>query len=605
METWPAIEIAAFLRKIWRNLLGDWRSLFVVVLLCCGLLGCTLSPDDLERPYLLVSELSDPATFNYYLSNDAGSRAVLGPTLTGLTRLDRDTLEWVPDLAEGWEVYDDGLRLVFTLRPDLRWSDGEPLTIEDVRFTFEDLIFNENIPTSSRDVMRIGEAQTLPNLRVVGERQIEFILPEPFAPFLQVVGTPIVPKHILASTIEQQDSEGNSLFRTTWGQDTPVDQLVGNGPFVLSAYSPNQRVEYQPNPYYFRQGENGSSLPKLQRFVRQIVASQDNQLLQFRSGSLDFYTLRGSDFQLLKQEEEKGGFTIHNLGPTLNNSFFCFNQSAGRNRETGKPLVDPIKSRWFRDVTFRQAVSFAVHRQRWIDSVLRGLGAPQISPISPASPFHLSAEDGSLPLYPYDPERAKQLLIDGGYRYNSKGRLLDSEGNFVRFTLNTNVGNSEREAIGAQIVSDLDRVGITVDFVPIEFGTLVNQITNTYDWDAVMLSLGGGGIEPNSGANVWRNTGKLHLWNPAGGDGQEIVDRVVTDWEREIDDIFSQGTKELDFAKRKQLYDRFQVIVQEQLPLISTVNPLSLVAVRDRVINADPHPILGDLWNLDELIIVP
>ncbi|MEL7475573.1 MAG: ABC transporter substrate-binding protein, partial [Cyanobacteria bacterium J06555_12] len=139
----------------------------------------------------------------------------------------------------------------------------------------------------------------------------------------------------------------------------------------------------------------------------------------------------------------------------------------------------------------------------------------------------------------------------------------------------------------------------------IDFGILDQKLTTTFDWEAVMLSLGGGGTEPNSGANVWRSTGNLHLWNPTGRNGQALEGREVTDWERELDAIFSQGTKELEFDRRKELYDRFQIIVQEQLPLIGTVNPLSLVAVRDRVLGADPRPILGELWNLEELQVIP
>ena len=583
----------------------EWIRTLLLGLLCLSLVACSFSPESVDRPYLLVSGLGDPATFNYYLSNDNPTRVVLGPTLSGLTRLNSDSLEWEPELAEKWDVFDDGLRLVFTLRPELQWSDGEPLTVEDVRFTFEDVIFNEAIPTSSRDVMRVGESQALPLVRVVGDRQIEFQLPEPFAPFLQVVGTPILPKHVFSSGIEQMGADGLPLFLKQWGLDTPVRHLVSSGPYVLSAYSPGQRVEYRPNPHYYRTGDNGETLPKVQRLIRQFVASQDNQLLQFRSGSLDFYTLRGSDFQLLKREEDSGKFTIYDLGPTLDNSFFCFNQSTGLNPDTGQPLVDPVKSRWFTDVNFRQAVSFAVNRQRLINSVLRGLGAPQISPISPANPFHLSPDDGRLPLYPYDPERAKQLLLQAGYTYNNRGRLLDAEGNEVRFTFNTNVGNTAREAMAASIDADLDRIGITVDISLIDFGILEEKLSKTFDWEAVMLSLGGGGTEPNSGANVWRSTGKLHLWNPTGSNARELEGRQVTDWEREIDAIFSQGTRELDFDKRKQLYDRFQIIVQEQLPLIGTVNPLSLVAARDRVLGADPHPILGELWNLDELQVIP
>ncbi|MEO0940017.1 MAG: ABC transporter substrate-binding protein [Cyanobacteria bacterium J06642_12] len=581
-----------------------WGRALWLGLVCVSLAACSLSPAAIDRPYLLESILGDPSTFNYYLSNDNTTRVVLGPTLSGLTRLNSDTLEWEPELAESWEVFDDGLRLVFTLRPDLKWSDGEPLTVEDVRFTFEDVIFNDAIETSSRSVMEIGEARILPQLSVVGDRQLEFQLPEPFAPFLQVVGTPILPKHVFARGIEQTDSDGYPLFLKQWGLDTPVRHLVSSGPYVLSSYVPGQRVEYRPNPHYYRSGDNGETLPKTQRFIRQFVASQDNQLLQFRSGSLDIYTLRGSDFQLLKREEDSGQFTIYDLGPTLNNSFFCFNQSTGLDSDRN-PLVAPVKSRWFRDVNFRQAVSFAVNRQRLINTVLRGLGEPQISPISPANPFHLSAENGRLPLYPYDPERAKQLLLDSGYTYNSRGRLLDADGNEVRFTLNTNVGNTAREAMAASIDADLNRIGITVDVSLIDFGILDQKLTTTFDWEAVMLSLGGGGTEPNSGANVWRSTGNLHLWNPTGRNGQALEGREVTDWERELDAIFSQGTKELEFDRRKELYDRFQIIVQEQLPLIGTVNPLSLVAVRDRVLGADPRPILGELWNLEELQVIP
>ncbi|MEL7475004.1 MAG: ABC transporter substrate-binding protein, partial [Cyanobacteria bacterium J06555_12] len=129
-----------------------WGRALWLGLVCVSLAACSLSPAAIDRPYLLESILGDPSTFNYYLSNDNTTRVVLGPTLSGLTRLNSDTLEWEPELAESWEVFDDGLRLVFTLRPDLKWSDGEPLTVEDVRFTFEDVIFNDAIETSSRSV---------------------------------------------------------------------------------------------------------------------------------------------------------------------------------------------------------------------------------------------------------------------------------------------------------------------------------------------------------------------------------------------------------------------------------------------------------------------
>jgi len=139
------------------------------------------------------------------------------------------------------------------------------------------------------------------------------------------------------------------------------------------------------------------------------VDSDDTALLQFRSGETDVFSVRGRDFQLLKREEERDQFTIYNLGQTLNNSFFAFNLSRARNPQTGRPFVDPVKSRWFNDLNFRRAVAHAMNRQFYVDSVLQGLGQIQHSVFSPASPFYLSPEEG-LPTYDYNPEKARQLL---------------------------------------------------------------------------------------------------------------------------------------------------------------------------------------------------
>ncbi|MEO0852999.1 MAG: ABC transporter substrate-binding protein, partial [Cyanobacteria bacterium J06648_11] len=150
------------------------RRSLILGLLCLfcwtGVTSCGRVSTGSDRPYLLTSALGDPKSLNFYLSQEASSRDVLGYTLEGLTRLDPDTLEWIPSLAESWEVFDDGLRIVFTMRPGLRWSDGEPLTASDVAFTYNDIIFNEDIPTSSRDVMRIGESGDRPALSLRADR---------------------------------------------------------------------------------------------------------------------------------------------------------------------------------------------------------------------------------------------------------------------------------------------------------------------------------------------------------------------------------------------------------------------------------------------------
>ncbi len=585
-------------------MLGRWWGLLLGCLcfgLLAGLSGCSVAAVRTDR--LVLSQISDPSGFNYYLSSDSATRDVLGYTLSGLTTTDPDTLLPMPELAQGWEVSEDGLTYIFTLREGLRWSDGEPLTAADVDFTFNKIIFNEAIPTSSRDVQRIGEDGSLPQVRALDSRRVEFVLPEPFAPFLIQAGSPVMPRHSLEPTLDAVDSQGNPAFLQVWDIQTPVSDILSSGPYQLAEYTPNQRVVYRANPYYWKNLDpsQAATLPRIPNLVMRIVDSQDTAFLQFRSRELDSYPVRGSDFRLLKREEERDQFTIYELGATLNNNFITFNQTVAQDPETGRPFLDPIKAAWFRDLRFRQAVAHALDRQGLVDGVLQGLGEVQNYTISPASPFHLSPDQGA-PRYDYDPERARELLLEAGFVYGSDGFLRDGSGHRVRFTLQTNAGNNEREATGSRIQADLAAIGITVDFNPIAFSTLVERL-NSRNWEAIILGFGGGGVEPNNGANIWRSTGRLHIWNLGSQPGNEAEGVEVTDWEREIDQIFAAGTRELEFEQRKPLYDRFQIIAQDQLPLIGTFNPLSLTAVRNRVEGVDPRPILGTLWNLDQLAV--
>ncbi len=590
------------MNQSWIRILSRWWGLLLSGLcfgLLAGLSGCSVAAVRTDR--LVLSQISDPSSFNYYLSSDSATRDVLAYTLSGLTTTDPDTLLPMPELAQGWEVSEDGLTYIFTLREGLRWSDGEPLTAADVDFTFNKIIFNEAIPTSSRDVQRIGEDGSLPHVRALDSRRVEFVLPEPFAPFLIQAGSPVMPRHRLEPTIDAVDDQGNPAFLQVWDIQTPVSDILSSGPYQLTEYTPNQRVVYRANPHYWKNLDPDREAPRIPNLVIRIVDSQDTAFLQFRSRELDSYAVRGSDFRLLKQEEERDQFTIYELGATLNTNFITFNQTVARDPETGEPFLDPIKAAWFRDLRFRQAVAHALDRQGLVDGVLQGLGEVQSYTISPASPFHLSPEQGA-PRYDYDPERARELLLEAGFVYGSDGFLRDGSGNRVRFTLQTNAGNNEREATGSRIQADLAAIGITVDFNPIAFSTLVERL-NSRNWEAIILSFGGGGVEPNNGANIWRSTGRLHIWNLGSQPGNEAEGAEVTDWEREIDQIFAAGTRELELEQRKPLYDRFQIIAQEQLPLIGTFNPLTLTAVRNRIEGVDPRPILGTLWNLDELAV--
>ena len=597
-------------RRIYRRV-GAIALIFIILF---SLLSCTWIKSETTKPsqtsQLVLATLSDPKTFNPALNQEFPNIFLFA--FEGLTSQNGVTGEIEPALAESWQVSQDKKRIIFTLRPGLKWSDGQPLTADDVVFTYRDVIFNPKIPTDYKDPLRIGEKREFPKIRKLDDRRIEFILPEPFSPFLRTTTGPgnasasILPAHLLRNSVETLDIEGNPQFISTWNTATDPAKIVVNGAYKIESYRPGQRVVFVRNPYYWRQDEAGDRFPYIDRIVWQMVESTETQLLQFRSSQLDVMgdvrPLRAEYFSLLKREETRGKFKIQIGGPWSGTTFMAFNLNKAKD-DKGEPLVDPIKSRWFNLKAFRQAIAYALDRQRMNNNIFRGIGVIQNSPISLQSPYFLSPEAG-LKVYDYNPEKSKELLLSAGFQYNNTGQLLDAEGNQVRFTLLTNAGNKIREALGVQIKQDLSKIGIQVDFVPIAFSTLVSKLTNTRDWDAHIIGFSGG-IEPHSGANLWTSSGGSHLFNQGPQPGEPPIQGwEASDWELEIDRLFVEGAQEFDETKRQKIYGEFQQIVQEQLPMIHLVHEVATMAVRDRLsgLKYSGLPSWG-LWNIYELKI--
>lgn len=574
----------------WRR----WLAAMLVVLSAIALSSCKRADYKTQAaqvPRLVVSTLSDPKTFNYALSSESPN--VFSYIYEGLITENGLTGAIEPALAERWQISQDKQRIVFTLREGLKWSDGEPLTVDDVVFTYNEIYFNELIPTTVRDVLKIGESEALPTVRKLSKRQVEFTVPEPFAPFLRITNLAILPAHALQKSITTKDAQGKPKFLTMLGTSTDLSTIVVNGPYQLVSYVPNERVIFQKNPYYWRNPQ-----PYIERFIWQIVESTDTSLIQFRSGGLDVLSISPDYFSLLKREEKRSQFTIHEDGPAPGTSFIAFNLNKGR--RNGKLLVDPIKSAWFNHLAFRQAVAHAINREQMNNNIFRGLGELQNSPISVQSPYYLSPKEG-LKVYDYNPALAKQLLIGAGFQYNEQGQLLDADGNPVRFTLITNAGNKIREAMASQIKEDLRQIGMQVDLFPLAFNALLDKLNNTIDWECYLLGLTGG-IEPNEGANVWSVNGGSHRFNQPAKPGQlPIEGREISDWEREIGHLYILGAKELDEAKRQAIYAKTQRITQDYLPFIYLVSPLSMSAVRNRVQGIQFSALGGTLWNIYEL----
>lgn len=581
------------------------RSLAVLMamMMAIGVSGCSISQlraEEAQVPQIVFASPSDPSTFNYVLNDSLYSNIVFGLIYTSLLGTNGVSGELEPELAESWDISPDQKRIVFTLREGLKWSDGEPLTADDVLFTFQDVYLNEEIPTGIRDILRIGDTGAFPSVRKLDDRRVEFTTPEPFAPFLRYSsGLTILPAHALRESVQTKDPDGSLKFLSTWGTDTDPAQIIGNGLYKIERYAPGQRVVFVRNPYYWRQDAQGNPQPYIERIILQVVGSEDSQLISFRSGELDNISVKPEQFQLLKLEENKGDYSIYNGGPESGSRWFGFNLNKAKDAN-GKPFVDPMKSRWFNTLEFRQAAAHAVNRERMRDTIYQGLGELQDSPLDSQNPFYLSPAEG-LKVYDYNPELSKKLLQQAGFQYDAAGRLKDWDGNPVRFTMLVKSEEVARVRVASQIKSDLEAIGMKVDLQVISFNSVIQKLQRR-DWECYVGGFGGGGLEPHSGYNIWSSQGSLHQFNQGPLPGEPaITGWEVSSWEKEIDRLFTEGVKELDESQRKAIYGRFQQIVQEQLPFIHLVNPLSLEAVRNRIEGVQFTALGGAFWNLHEL----
>jgi peptide/nickel transport system substrate-binding protein len=579
------------------------RVVLGVMVILLLLSGC--SPHHFRRHtqnQLVLATPTDPKTFNY--ANNQSFPNIFLFSYEGLTRENGMTGEVEPALAQSWEFSADKQRAVFTLRPTLRWSDGEPLTAADVVFTYRDVVFNPQVPIDVKDQLKIGPQGEFPQVRQLDDRRVEFRFPEPFAPFLQATVLAILPKHALEASLRQKGKDGNLQFLSTWGTDTPPQQIVVNGPYQLQSYRAGQRVVFERNPYYWRRDQQGLPLPQISKIIWQVIENLDVQLLRFRSQDLDILgdtrPMKAEYYALLKQEEPRGQFQVLDGGAWSGVLQFVFNLSTAKN-QSGKPFVDPIKAKWFNTKAFRQAIAYAINKERINTNIFRGLGMVQHSPISVQSPFYLSPEQG-LKVYPYDSDKAKSLLQGAGFRYDEQGQLLDHDGHQVEFNLITNANNSVRVAIGAQIQQDLAKIGIKVNFQPINFNLLVDKINTTRDWDVHMVGFEGG-VEPHAVANLWMSSGGSHAFNLKQQPGQSpLRDYAPKPFEQDIDRLFIAGAREFDLEKRKKIYAEFQQLVADEVPIIHLVNDRALMAVRQDIqgLKYNGLPTWG-LWNIAEL----
>jgi peptide/nickel transport system substrate-binding protein len=538
---------------------------------------------------LVIAEPGDPKTFNPITANEASSEDIYRFFFASLLGDDPIKQEVEPGLAESWTNAPDGKTWTFKLRKNLRWSDGEPLTADDVVFTCNDVIYNPAIDNVTRDGLTIDGKKFI--VTKIDDLTIQVVTPEIFAPFLEAfgAGVPILPKHILAKTV------ADGTFTSAYGINSKPEDIVCSGPFRIKEYKSGDYILLERNPYFCEVDKRGQRLPYFDNIVFTIVPDRNAISLRFLSGECDVHDfIYANEYDHFKTESANGKFNLLEPGIGLETDFFWFNENTNMNPKTGQPYVDPKKLKWFRNTKFRQACAYAIDRESIIKSIFSGRAIPNYGFVTPGNKKWYNP---NIAQYPHDLAKARELLKEIGIEdRNGDGILEDTDGNPIEFVFNSNVENNSRMKAAVLIQEDLRKLGFKVIFQPIEFNTLVQKIDNTYDYDCILMGLGGGGADPAFQANVVKSDGFTHQWFPR-------QKSPSTDWEARLDYLMNAQIKTLDFAERKKDFDEVQKILAEQQPMIFTVTPYYYAAARSDIGNLRPTALsyYRVSWNAEEL----
>lgn len=536
---------------------------------------------------LISSSIGEgPKTFNPFASKDATSSSMAGLMFDGLFTTEPKDGRVIPKLAKSYEIK-DGMTYIVKLRHGAIWSDGYPITADDVVFTWNDIILAGLGNPSIRDMVMIDGK--LPKVYKVDDYTVKFVISKPFSPFLRILSTQIAPKHIFAPVVKQ----GQKVFDSFYSTNTKPSDFVVSGPYKLKEYKAAQRVVFERNPDYYMINKENKKLPYLDRVVYLIVGDLNNEILKFEAKEIDVISLRGSNVAPYKSKEAKSDYKIYNIGPDTGTMFLVINLNKRKSLDTNY-YVQPEKQFWFNDKNFRTAIDYAIDRKSMVQNIANGLAKPLFTAESLNSIFlnkNIKGHDRDL-------SKSKALLKASGFHLGKNDKLYDKFNNRVEFDLLTNAGNTEREAIGVMIKQDLEDLGMRVNYKPIEFNSLVNKMTTTLDWDMIIMGLTGSPLEPHDGKNVWYSNGPLHLFNQR--TGNETSDNRLA-FEKRLDEIFDKAALETNFNKRKLLYDEYQQIIYDEKPIIYLYSPVRIVAIRKKFKNVFPSPLAGVTYNIEEI----
>jgi peptide/nickel transport system substrate-binding protein len=499
---------------------------------------------------------SEPKTLNPLLAADDASETIRYLTGGVLVRVNRLTQDLEPELATSWKVTNGGRTITFQLREGLRFSDGTPFSADDVAYTMQQLM-DPALHSPTGDAFRSSDGKV--ESQVLPKDRVRITFPAPIAGLDRLFDQVAI-----------------------MSAKSPQKEMAVLGPYYVGENKAGSYLILKRNPNYWEKDPAGRPLPYIESVRLDIQQNRDIEMLRLTRGEIHF--INSLDAEYFDKVVAQDPSMAHDAGASLDSEEMWFNQVASA------PLPS-YKKAWFTSTNFRRAISESINREDIARIVFRGHARPAVGPVSPANKFWFNAK---LQAHPFDQKSALQMLAQDGFRLQDNV-LRDHDGHAVEFSVITNSGNKYRERMATMIQQDLSGIGIKLNVVTLDFPSLIERITRTFDYEACLLGLVNDELDPNAQMTVWLSSADSHQWNPS-------QKTPATAWEAEIDKLMRAQASTLDPKKRKEDFDKVQEIAWQQEPFIYLVNKNALSAVSPAVHNAHPVVLRPQVyWNIDQL----
>lgn len=443
---------------------------------------------------------------------------------SGLTRFD-ESGQIVPDLAERWDASEGGKRYTFYLRKGLRWHDGVPLTAGDIVFTIK-TIQGKDFPGSTE----VADLWRSIDVDQVDETTVRFTLKETFAPFLEYTTMGIIPRH---------------LYSVTPGKDMLSSQYnlrpIGTGPFVLTKIS-SEGITLEPFREFY------GPAPHISQLRFKFYPDYSTALSGLEKGDVDALPyVDAQDVPLLSKKEE---LQVYGTTDYSRYTVLYLNDAA------------PI----FKDRAVRTAVACGIDKQRIVQTVLGGQGAPGRGAISPAS----WAYDSQYPGYAFDPKRAESILETAGWRDTDGDGIREKDGAPLSFVILTN-DNRRRIRAGELVAEDLRRIGLKVEVQAVGWGDLLKEYISPHKFTAAIAEQWMLTVDPDV----------FTLWHSSQIESPGLNFSSASN--PRMDELLDEAKSTIDRATRKQLYSQFQATWMDEAPAVVLYYPAFTWAISRNV----------------------